>query len=161
MKDKKNTFVIKIHKCNALTKPQTEFLSKLLFLSKYNTSFEINRSLVEICTNTKLKKTFSDDGPRELLIYYNIPASELQLQTFESDFVNIISSKQDKRYYEQLDHDRRFSIVGTHNIAILSVPQVQYMNNLINQYKKDSLIAKTNSKPCNQHHNFNKRISET
>jgi len=160
MKEKLNTFVIKISNQQVLSEAQTIFLSKLLFLSKYNTSFEMNRSLVEICMTTKLKKSF-DDGPRELLIYYNIPASELQLQTFESDFVNIISSKQDKRYYEQLDHDRRFSIVGTHNIAILSVPQVQYMNNLINQYKKDSLIAKTNSKPCNQHHNFNKRISET
>src|SRR5215207_3793719 len=116
MKDKKNTFVIKIHKCNALTKPQTEFLSKLLFLSKYNTSFEINRSLVEICTTTKLKKTFSDDGPTEILIYYNIPASEPQLQTFESDFVNIISNKDDKHYYDQLDHDIRFSIVGVRSI---------------------------------------------
>jgi hypothetical protein len=160
MKEKRNTFVIKIHKCNALTEPQTKFLSKLLFLSKYNTSFEINRTLVEICTTTKLKKNF-DDRPTELLIFYNIPASETQLQTFESDFINIISNKDDKYYFEQLDHDIRFSIVGVRSIAILSVPQVQYMNNLINQYKKDSLIAKTNSKPCNHHHNFNKRISET
>lgn len=160
MKEKRNTFVIKIHKCHSLTESQTIFLSKLLFLSKYN-SFEINRSLVEICINTKLKKTFSDERPTEILIYYNIPASEPQLQTFESDFVNIISSKQDKRYYEQLDHDIRFSIVGTHNIAILSVPQVQYMNNLINQYKQQHLISTANSKPCNHHHNFNKRISET
>jgi hypothetical protein len=161
IKDKKNTFVIKIHKCDSLSEAQTDFLSKLLFLSKYKNSFEINRSLVEICTNTKLKKNF-DDGPRELLIYYNIPASEPQLQTFESDFVNIISSKQDKRYYEQLDHDDiRFSIVGVRSIANLSVPQVTYMNNLINNYKKNNLIAKTNSKPCNHHHNFSKRISET
>ena len=113
--------------------------SKLLFLSKYNTSFEINRALVEICTNTKLKKNF-DDRPTEILIYYNIPSTDPQLQTFESDFVNIISSKEDKKYYEQLDHDIKFSIVGVRSISTLSIPQVTYMNNLINQYKQKNLI---------------------
>jgi hypothetical protein len=135
MKDKKNTFVIYIRNRNTLSEAKTDFLGKLLFLSKYNTSFEINRSLVEICMTTKLKKSF-DDRPTEILIYYNIPATETQLQTFESDFINIISSKEDKRYYEQLDHDIRFSIVGVRSIASLSIPQVSYMNNLINQYKK-------------------------
>ena len=153
MQEKTNTFVIHVLTCNALTEPQTEFLSKLLFLSKYNNSFEINRSLVEICTNTKLKKNW-DDRPTEILIYYNLPATETQLQTFESDFINIISNKEDKRYYEQLDHDIRFSIVGTRNISTLSLPQITYMNNLISKYKQDKLIAKTNSKPCNHYKNF-------
>jgi hypothetical protein len=154
IKGKRNTFVIKIHKCQSLTEVQTDFLSKLLFLSKYNTSFEINRSLVEICTTTKLKKTFSDDGPTEILIYYNIPASEPQLETFESDFIDIISNKQDKRYYEQVDHDIRFNIVGVRSIATLSVPQIQYMNNLVNQYKQKNLISASNSKPCKHYKTF-------
>lgn len=152
-----NTNVIHVFNCHSLTEPQIFFLTKLLFLSKYNQSFNINRSLVEICMKTKLKKNF-DNKPTQLLIFYKSP-SELDLQTLQTDdFINIISFKDDKQYYEQLDHDIRFNIVGTRTITKLSIPEIAYMNNLISQFKKDNNLISLKQSICNHYKNFNGKV---
>lgn len=82
-----NTNVIHVFNCDSLTEPQIDFLTKLLFLSKYNPSFNLNRLLVELCMNTKLKKNV-DDKSTQLLIFYKSPF-HLDLQSLQTkDFFN-------------------------------------------------------------------------
>jgi hypothetical protein len=144
-----------IKKSVKYTDQEREFLSRMLFNSVYKDNFNLNRAMIEILFNTKLKRSFDPDKSKsQLLIYY---ASPIKINRINTDLIQILDSKVDKHDYDLLTQSDKFLIIGNSRIGKLTTSQANYINRLIASSPLTASKISQTSKPklCNHYKDFN------
>lgn len=148
------SIVIHVNKSEGLTDHQQTFLAKL-FQLKTSDHFNINKILIDLSFESKVKRSFGNK-PHQLLIFYQSP---IKINSLKTDFIQILDSQDDKTEYEELSNDDRFFIIGNSRISKLEIKQAKKINQLIKSYNSQISAPlntqNSNTSPCRHYKNFN------
>jgi len=143
-----------IKKCVNHTPQEREFLSRLLFNSIYPYECNLNRAIIDLSFNTKIKKSFTDKSKSQLLIYY---ASPIKITRIFTDLVQILEINDDKYEYGFLTKSEKYLIIGNSRIGKLTHSQAHYINRLISttDFAASNILPKPSKAPiCNHYKEF-------
>jgi hypothetical protein len=144
----KEITVFHIIKSERLGEHQKIFLQKLFHL-KTNDDVNINKLLIDISFHTKIRRSFGSK-PHKLLIYYESPVKLTRLKT---DFLEIINSIDNKKYYDTLQKDESYFTIGNSRIARLDFNEAIRINNLLESLQLTAAPKTTKSKKASHHCN--------
>ena len=147
------SIVFHIKCCQRLEPQQINFLSLLLLNSKFSDNFNLNRSLIDLSSTTRVKKRFSGNKSNsEMLVFYTSP---IEIIKVKSDLIDILDSIKDKDQYDQLSSNDDFIVIGNLKPAKLTHGQSHYINKLIASTDFVGVnLQPSNLKPCNHYKEF-------
>lgn len=152
--------VFHVIKSEGLDYNQKNFLAQL-FQLKTSDHFNINKLLIDLSFQSKVKRSFGNK-PHQLLIYYESP---IKLNSLKTDFIQILDSVEDKTEYERLSNDDRFFLIGNSRISKLEPKQAKKINQLIASYNSQFAASPNqqhfNNSPCRHYRNYTQRTSGT
>ena len=152
--DYKYLFYVK--KCFNHSNQEREFLSKLLFNSVYTDECNLNRAMIDLSFNTKIKRSFNttDKSKSQILIYYSSP---IKITRIFTDLIQILEVNDDKYEYGFLTKSEKYMIIGNSRIGKLTHSQAHYINRLISttDFTVSNVLPKPSKAPiCNHYKEF-------
>ena len=141
--DYKYLFYVK--KCFNHSDEERNFLSRLLFNSIYTDECYLNRAMIDLSFNTKIKRSFNttDKSKSQILIYY---ASPIKITRIFTDLIQILESKEDDYEYNFMTKSEKYMIIGNSRIGKLTHSQAHYINKLIasTEFARSNILPKSN-----------------
>ena len=141
-----------IKKCANHSDKEREFLSRMLFNSIYKDDFNLNRAMIDLSFNTKIKRSFDSNKSKSLLLIYY--ASPIKIPRIYTDLIQILESNEDKYDYDHLTKSDKYLIIGNSRIGKLSHAQANYIRRLIETTSEISQDSKSQPQPCNNYKTF-------